>query len=87
MTAFRFPAWIVLGCVWLASRGVAQNTAPGSAVGGLSGERLLAIREGFDQRTTAIFAAEKGRALVRSEPKPPLGAGRLRLCAAIPLPS
>lgn len=76
MISFRFPAWVAFGCVLLASRGVAENMARGSAVGGLSDERLWAINRGFDQRTNAIFAAEKGRPLVRSEPKPPLSPGR-----------
>ena len=38
--------------------------------------QLEIIRDGFTPRVAALFAAEKGRPLVRSEPKPPLGAGR-----------
>jgi len=37
---------------------------------------LASIRDGFERRTDAIFSAGQGQALVRSELRPPLGAGR-----------
>jgi len=43
---------------------------------GLSTDELTAIRDGFDPRAEAIFAAQRGQPLIRSEKKPPLGSGR-----------
>ena len=49
---------------------------PVEAATDFSETQLEIIRDGFTPRVAALFAAEKGRPLVRSEPKPPLGAGR-----------
>jgi hypothetical protein len=47
------------------------------AVGpGLSEPQLTAIRDGFEQRASALFSAGRGKPLLRAEKREPLGPGR-----------
>lgn len=62
--------------VLLAVGFLAAAAVPAGAAPEFSETQLAAIRDGFTPRVSALFAAEKGRPLVRAEPKPPLGAGR-----------
>jgi hypothetical protein len=62
--------------VLLAVGFLAAAAVPAGAAPEFSETQLAAIRDGFTPRVSALFAAKKGRPLVRAEPKPPLGAGR-----------
>ena len=63
-------------CALIVGGGLTAETARAADIPGLPEAQLIALRDGFDQRVAAIFAAEGGRPLVRAEKKPPLGSGR-----------
>lgn len=70
-----FPARLILAGLLLApaAAGAAEPVRIGTA---WTDEQVAQVRDGFDRRAAAVFAAAQGRPLARSTIKPPLGAGR-----------
>lgn len=66
----------------LASADLAAASRSAPSTPPFSDPQLTAIREGFDQRAAAVFAAEQGRPLQRAEKRAPLSPGRAQFVRA-----